>query len=177
MCFFAYVISQKGSKLQGKKHAEHCLTHLNKTACEIWSVFDKVLFCVKYLTPFFHRTLQLYIRRQLHFWFLCVFLYNLHQMLTSTNYGKKQGKVPIRQTEGFGGKRELGILLKIELCQKHSRFRMQFCLGVLNNVVNVFSLKFASFLRYYVCEKNTFFQGYPLGTFCWMKNKRKLLFR
>ena len=60
MCFFAYVISQKGSKLQGKKHAEHCLRHLNKTACEIWSVFDKVLFCVKYLTPFFHRTLQLY---------------------------------------------------------------------------------------------------------------------
>ena len=56
MCFFAYVISQKGSKLQGKKHAEHCLRHLNKTACEIWSVFDKVLFCVKYLTPFFHRT-------------------------------------------------------------------------------------------------------------------------
>ena len=25
--------------------------------------------------------------------------------------------------------------------------------------------------------KNTFFQGHPLGTFCWMKNKRNLLFR
>ena len=58
MCFFAYVISEKGSKLRGKKHAEHCLRHLNKTACEIWNVFDKVLFCVKYLTPFFHRTLH-----------------------------------------------------------------------------------------------------------------------
>ena len=33
--------------------------HLNKTACEIWSVFDKVHFWVKDLTPFFHRTLQL----------------------------------------------------------------------------------------------------------------------
>ena len=44
MCFFANVISQKGSKLSGKKHAEHCLTHVKKTACEIWSVSDKVQF-------------------------------------------------------------------------------------------------------------------------------------
>ena len=58
MCFFAYIISQKGSKLQGKKHAEHCLTHLNKTACEIWSVSDKVHFWIKNLMPFFHRSLQ-----------------------------------------------------------------------------------------------------------------------
>ena len=58
--------------------------------------------------------------------------------------------------EGFRGKRALGILRKIELCQKHSKFRMQFCLGVLNNVLHVFSLKLASFLRYYVCEKHIF---------------------
>ena len=36
---------------------------------------------------------------------------------------------------------------------------MQFCLGVLNNVLHVFSLKLASFLRYYVCKKNTFLRG------------------
>ena len=80
--------------------------------------------------------------------------YNLHQMLTSTNYGKKQGKVPIRQTEGFGGKRELGILLKIELCQKRSKFCMQFCSGVLNNVLHIF----ACFPFEILCmQKNTFF--------------------
>ena len=61
--------------------------------------------------------------------------------------------------EGFGGKRALGILRKIELCQKRSEFRMQFCLGVLNNVLHVFSLKLASFLRYYVCEKTHFSEG------------------
>ena len=37
--------------------------HLNKTACEIWSGFDKVHFCAKNLTPFFHRTLQLSLRK------------------------------------------------------------------------------------------------------------------
>ena len=31
--------------------------------------------------------------------------------------------------EGFGGKRAVGFLLKIELCRKRSKFRMQFCLG------------------------------------------------
>ena len=61
--------------------------------------------------------------------------------------------------EGFGGKRAVGILRKIELCQKRSKFRMQFCLGVLNNVLHVFSLKLASFLRYYVCEKTHFSEG------------------
>ena len=61
--------------------------------------------------------------------------------------------------EGFGGKRALGILRKIELCQKRSKFRIQFCLGVLNNVLHVFSLKLASFLRYYVCEKTHFSEG------------------
>ena len=40
--------------------------------------------------------------------------------------------------EGFGGKRVLGFLLKIELCRKCFKFRMQFCLGVLNNVLYVF---------------------------------------
>ena len=66
--------------------------------------------------------------------------------------------MPARQGifEGFGGKRALGILRKIELCQKRSKFRMQFCLGVLNNVLHVFSLKLASFLSYYVCEKTHF---------------------
>ena len=29
--------------------------------------------------------------------------------------------------EGFGGKRALGFLLKSELCQNRSKFRMQFC--------------------------------------------------
>ena len=33
----------------------------------------------------------------------------------------------------------MGILRKIELCQKRSKFPMQFCLGVLNNVLHVFS--------------------------------------
>ena len=70
-----------------------------------------------------------------------------------------------RLIEGFGGKRALGILGKIELCQKRSKFRMQFCLGVLNNVLHVFPLKLASFLRYYVCEKTHFSEGILLGPF------------
>ena len=57
--FFHIRNISKRKQASEKKHAEHCLRHLNKTACEIWSIFDKVLFCVKYLTPFFHRTLQL----------------------------------------------------------------------------------------------------------------------
>ena len=40
--------------------------------------------------------------------------------------------------EGFGGKRALGFLIKIELCRKRSKFRLQFCLGALNNVLYVF---------------------------------------
>ena len=67
--------------------------------------------------------------------------------------------------EGFSGKRAQGFLFKNELCQKRSKFRMQFCLRVSNNALYVFPLKFASFLKYYVCEK-TFFQGHSLGTFC-----------
>ena len=55
--------------------------------------------------------------------------------------------------EGFGGKRALGILRKSELCQNRSKFRMQFCLGTLNNVLHVFSLKLASFSKYYGCKK------------------------
>ena len=58
--------------------------------------------------------------------------------------------------EGFGGKRALGFLLKSELCQNCSKFRMQFCLGALNNVLHVFSLKLASFSKYYVCKKPVF---------------------
>ena len=61
--------------------------------------------------------------------------------------------------EGFGGKRALGFLLKSELCQKRSKFRMQFCLRVSNNVLHVFSLKFAFFLKHYVCEKTHFSEG------------------
>ena len=57
--FFRIRNISKRKQASEKKHAEHCLRHLNKTACEICSVFDKVLFCVKYLPPFFHRTLQL----------------------------------------------------------------------------------------------------------------------
>ena len=40
--FFAYLCNISKMKQTSKKHAEHGLTHLNKTACEIWSVFDKV---------------------------------------------------------------------------------------------------------------------------------------
>ena len=73
-----------------------------------------------------------------------------------TQYNTDHNEVIIK---GFGGKRALGILRKIELCQKRSKFRMQFFLGVLNNVLYVFSLKRASFLRYYVCEKTHFSEG------------------
>ena len=40
--------------------------------------------------------------------------------------------------ERFGGKRALGVLRKSELRLNHSKFRMQFCLGALNNVLHVF---------------------------------------
>ena len=49
---------KKEANFKEKKHAEHCLTHLNKTTCEIWSIVDKVHFWVKYLMPFLHRNLQ-----------------------------------------------------------------------------------------------------------------------
>ena len=49
--------------------------------------------------------------------------------------------------KGFGGKRALGFLLKSELCQKRSKFYMQFCLDALNNIPCVFLLKFASFSK------------------------------
>ena len=55
-CFFCtHNISKR------KTHAEHRLTHLNKTAYEIWSVCDKVHFWVKNLAPYFHRSLQLFL--------------------------------------------------------------------------------------------------------------------
>ena len=45
----------------------------------------------------------------------------------------------------------LSILLKSELFEKGSEFYLQFCLGVLSNVLHVFCLKFASFfLRYWI---------------------------
>ena len=81
--FFAYVISRKRCKLQGKKHAEHCLTHVNKTACEIWSVLDKVDFWVKTLTPFFHRSLQLLNTRCLFYFITGSMLMSLYAVLSS----------------------------------------------------------------------------------------------
>ena len=50
--------------------------------------------------------------------------------------------------EGLGEIRASGISLKSELFQKCSIFHIQFCLGVLNNVLYVFWLTFASFVRY-----------------------------
>ena len=50
----------------------------------------------------------------------------------------------------------LGFLLKSELCQKRSKFRMQFFLRVSNNVLHIFSLKSALFSRYYVYAKNLY---------------------
>ena len=79
--FFRIRNISKRKQASEKKHAEHCLRHLNKTACEICSVFDKVLFCVKYLPPFFHRTLQLvvfifvFLKYSFTFSFLCLTLY------------------------------------------------------------------------------------------------------
>ena len=67
--------------------------------------------------------------------------------------------------ERFGGKRVLAFLLKSELCQKRSKFRMQFCLRVSNNALHVFPLKFAFFLKYYVCEKTHFSKGILWGPF------------
>ena len=58
---------------------------------------------------------------------------------------------------GFSGKRELGFLIKSELCQKRSKFCMQLiCLSALDNVLYVFLLKFAWFSRYYICKKNLY---------------------
>ena len=56
--FFRTCNISKRKQTTGQKHVEHCLTHLNKTACNIWSIFDKVHFWAKNLTPFFHWTLQ-----------------------------------------------------------------------------------------------------------------------
>ena len=77
---------------------------------------------------------------------------------------------------GFGGKRALGFLLKSELCQKRSKFRMQFCLRVSTNVLRVFSLKFAFFLKYYVCEKTHYSKGILWGPFVEWKTKENFCF-
>ena len=71
----------------------------------------------------------------------------------------------IEEIERFGGKRALGFLLKSELCQKRSKFCMQFCLHVSNNALYVFPLKFAFFLKHYVCEKTHFSRGILWGPF------------
>ena len=44
--FFAQYLENEAnvSKNNNKKNTEHCLIHLNKTACEIRSVFDKDCF-------------------------------------------------------------------------------------------------------------------------------------
>ena len=39
--FFCIRNISKTMQTSGKKHAEHCLAHVNKTAREIWSVFEK----------------------------------------------------------------------------------------------------------------------------------------
>ena len=115
--------------------AEHCLTHLNKTACETWSVFDKVHFWVKNLAPFFQWSLQ------------------INEVKLIETQLIKFAFLSIPFLEGFSGKRALGFLLKSERFQKRSKFHIPFCLGALNNVLYVFLLKFASFSRYYVCKK------------------------
>ena len=77
----------------------------------------------------------------------------------------------------ISGKRALGFLLKSEICRKRTKFRVQFCLGVLKNVLHVFSLKFASFLRYYVCKKKTHFSnGILWGPFVEWKKKETFCF-
>ena len=54
--------------------------------------------------------------------------------LSQENYSVENGDYIQKEAEieGFGEKRALGILLKTELCQKHSKSCMQFCLGALN---------------------------------------------
>ena len=80
---------------------------------------------------------------------------------------KSSAHFPLKPSnEGFGGKRELGILRKIELCQKRFKFRMQFCLGVLNNVLHVFCPEACFLFEILRMRKNTFFRGHPLETFC-----------
>ena len=92
--------------------------------------------------------------------------------------GESGGYLPPLQwiIEGFGGKRALGFLLKTELCQKRSKFCMQFCLRRSNNVLHVFSLKFASFLRYCVCEKTHFSKAILWGPFVERKTKEAFCF-
>ena len=53
---------------------------------------------------------------------------------------------------------------------------MQFCLRGSNNVLHVFSLKFASFLRYYVCEKTHFPKAILWGPFVEWKTKEAFCF-
>ena len=78
------------------------------------------------------------------------------EMFIWSKLGQNPLNIHARTFEGFGGKRVLGFLPKSELCQIRSKFRMQFFLGVLNNVLHVFSLKLASFSKYYVCKKTVF---------------------
>ena len=72
----------------------------------------------------------------------------------------------LQTNEGFGGKRALGILRKIELCQKRSKLGTQFCFGVLNNVLHVFFPEACFLFETSRMQKNRFFGGHPLGTFC-----------
>ena len=53
---------------------------------------------------------------------------------------------------------------------------MQFCLDVLNNVLHVNPLKFASFLRYYVCKKTHFSKAILWGPFVERKTKEAFCF-
>ena len=50
---------------------------------------------------------------------------------------------------------------------------MQFCLHGPNDVLHVFSLKFASFLRYYVCEKTHFSKANSSGDLLLNEKQKK----
>ena len=44
-CVFFHIHNiSKRKRTSEKKHAEHCLRHVNKTTCKIWSISDKVHF-------------------------------------------------------------------------------------------------------------------------------------
>ena len=89
--FFRIRNISKRKQTSGKKHSEHCLTDLNKTSCEISSVFDKVHFWVKNLTLFFHRTLQFHCtflkrRKSIVTWKFFFRVILLLKQLTKTHY-------------------------------------------------------------------------------------------
>ena len=83
-------------------------------------------------------------------------LSSLHQIFCAHPGVCSQAIYEAHIIEGFAGKRALVILLISELCQNCSKFCVQFCLGALSNVLYVFLLKFALFLKYYIYKKPVF---------------------